>query len=162
MLNLTTPPNPDKTYRYIAFSREEKIEDVHVMYGTQKEKRKNKDFGKILNNNNLLLQGKNVSHTSINGVSNPCLSFIGNCDNSLTSIMNWNMQQKFGHITSTKHLVNSCKSCRPLFCAKIRSKDTICCTLSPKEFACPARRPCTSGCSGASPRCHCRKRSKKE
>jgi hypothetical protein len=66
-----------------------------------------------------------MSYTSINGVSNPCLSFIGNCDNSLAPVMNWDVQQKLRHITGSKNLVDGCKSRRALLRAKVRRKDAI-------------------------------------
>jgi len=65
-----------------------------------------------------------MCNTSINGVSDPCLSFIGNSDNRLITIGNRDMQQQLGNITSTKNLMNGCKPSSPLFRAKIRCKDT--------------------------------------
>jgi len=88
---------------------------------------------------NLLLQGKNMGNTSINGVSDPCLSFIGDSDNRLTAFSNRDMQQQLRYITSTKNLMNGCKSSRPLFRAKVRRKNTIGRTFSPEKLACSTR-----------------------
>lgn len=59
----------------------------------------------------LLLEGKDMRDTAINRVMKTSLSFVGDGDNSFTSIMDWNIKQELRDVACSKHLVNSCKSC---------------------------------------------------
>jgi len=49
--------------------------------------------------------------TSINRVMKTSLSFVGDGDDSFTSIMDWNIKQELRNVACSKHLVNSCESC---------------------------------------------------
>lgn len=83
----------------------------------------------------LLLQGENVSHAAINGVSNSGLSFISNGDYSLTSIRNWHMQQELRHITRSKHLVYGGEPSRALLRAEVGGENAVRRALSPQKLA---------------------------
>jgi len=86
-----------------------------------------------------LLHGKDVSNTTINRVTEPGLGFISNGDNSLTPVMDREMQEEFRHIAGSEHLMYGREPGHPLLGAKIRGKYAVRCAFSPEKFACSAR-----------------------
>lgn len=81
------------------------------------------------------------------------LSFVGYCDNSFTSIMDWDIEQELRNVACTKHSVNSCKSSCSLLGREVRCEYTIRCTLPPQELACAAWWTCSCRCA-VTGRCH--------
>lgn len=48
--------------------------------------------------------------TAIHRVMKTSLSFVGDGDNSFTSIMDWDLKQELRDVAGSKHLMNSCES----------------------------------------------------
>lgn len=91
--------------------------------------------------------------TTIYRIMKTSLSFVGDGDNSFTSIMDWNVKQELRDVACSKHLVNSCKSCCSLLRWEVRCEYTIWCTLPPQELACTTWWTCS--CSRTvTGRCH--------
>jgi len=95
----------------------------------------------------LLLEGKNMRNTSVNGILESGLSFVRDCDSSLTAVCNWEVREEFGDIACSKDFMNGSKVCSSLLMAKVRSKNTSLHTFPPQKLASTAWRtkPCHIG-----------------
>jgi hypothetical protein len=70
----------------------------------------------------LLLEGKDVTDTAIDGVSNPRKSLIAKSNDGIEALVCRNAQEKLGGIASAKHLVNGSKVSSALLRVKIGSR----------------------------------------
>lgn len=85
-----------------------------------------------------MLQGEDVSNAAMNGITDSCLSFIGNGENGIEPIGEGQMQQHFGSIASSEHLVDGCESRRAMLRPKMRRKYASRRTFPPEKLACAA------------------------
>lgn len=92
----------------------------------------------------LLLKSKDMSNTTIHGISKPCLSFIANCDHRIKPLIHRNVEEQLGNVTGTKNLVHSGKVRGTLLRIKVRSKDATGHALSPQKLARPTRATTTT------------------
>lgn len=83
----------------------------------------------------LLLESKDVSNTTINGVSHPSECFVGDSSSGITSVVYRQVQQQLGDIARSEHLVNRRKVAWGLVVAEVRSENALARAFSPKELA---------------------------
>jgi hypothetical protein len=98
----------------------------------------------------LLLEGKDVTDTAIDGVSNPRKSLIAKSNDGIEALVCRNAQEKLGGIASAKHLVNGSKVSSALLRVKIGRKYATAHALTPQELA-GATRPTSVACTHYSP-----------
>lgn len=94
----------------------------------------------------LLLEGKDVTDTAVDGVSNPRESLVAKSDDGIEALVCRNAQEKLGGIASAKHLVHGSEVSGALLRVKIGRKYAAAYALAPKELA-GATRPTSVACT---------------
>lgn len=79
-----------------------------------------------------------MANTSVDGVTEPGLSLIGNCEDGLAPVVLGHMKQEFGRVAGPEHLVYGGEPGRTVLIAEVGSKDAVGGALAPQELACAA------------------------
>jgi hypothetical protein len=79
----------------------------------------------------LSLEGQDLGGTTIDGVTNTCLGFIAEAEDSIRAHVRWDLLKHLGCVACTKHLVHHCKVCYTLFRVKEGLKDAPIDALAP-------------------------------
>ena len=87
---------------------------------------------------NLLLEGEDGSHATIDWIRQTSLSLVADGEHRIATSWQRNVEQEFCHIAGTEYFMHSCKSSCTLLGPEVRGEDATPHALPSQEFARPA------------------------